>query len=61
MFGHGGNLLSWRLSYKDPRHGNPFREKWLNMSAEEREDFLKNHQLFHARHPGKPPEGNAEK
>ncbi|MDR1248498.1 MAG: hypothetical protein LBK63_04255 [Treponema sp.] len=27
----------------DPRRHNPFREKWLNMSEEERIDFLKHH------------------
>jgi hypothetical protein len=32
---------------------NPFREKWLNMSDEERKDFWENHHgLFHGRSPG---------
>jgi hypothetical protein len=31
----------------DPRRHNPFREKWLSMSEEERNDFLKyHHHLF---------------
>jgi hypothetical protein len=36
--GHGRHI-----SDDDPRLSNPFREKWLNMSDEEREDFWKHH------------------
>jgi hypothetical protein len=39
-FGHShGNFLFGNES----RRHNPFREKWLNMSEEERIDFLKHH------------------
>ena len=48
-----GRLLFGGYSHQD----NPFREKWLNMSDEERKDFWENHHgLFHGRSPG----GNAE-
>ncbi|MDR1148026.1 MAG: hypothetical protein LBK66_05285 [Spirochaetaceae bacterium] len=42
-FGHGRNRHEKFLFGNDPRRNNPFREKWLNMSEEERNDFLKHH------------------
>lgn len=48
-----GRHLFGGYSHQD----NPFREKWLAMSDEERKDFWENHHgLFHGRSPG----GNAE-
>jgi hypothetical protein len=38
LHGHGNFLFGY-----DPRRHNPFREKWLNMSEEERIEFLKHH------------------
>ncbi|MDR1105370.1 MAG: hypothetical protein LBL44_03340 [Treponema sp.] len=42
-FGHGLHGHGNFLSGDDQRRHNPFREKWLNMSEEERIDFLKHH------------------
>ena len=35
-FGRGGGF----------HHGNPFREKWMNMSEEERVEFMRTHRGF---------------
>jgi hypothetical protein len=46
-FGHGLRGYGKFLFGDDPRRHNPFREKWLSMSEEERNDFLKyHHHLF---------------
>jgi hypothetical protein len=56
-FADNGHRHGRRLFGGDSHHDNPFREKWLNMSNEERKDFWENHHgLFHGRSPG----GNAE-
>jgi hypothetical protein len=42
-FGHGRRGYGKFLFGDDPRYHNPFREKWLSMSEEERSEFLKHH------------------
>ncbi|MDR1031457.1 MAG: hypothetical protein LBL76_11380 [Treponema sp.] len=42
-FGYGWHRHGKFLFGDDPRLNNPFREKWLNMSEEERNEFWKQH------------------
>jgi hypothetical protein len=42
-FGYGRRGYGKFLFGDDPRSRNPFREKWLSMSEEERINFLKHH------------------
>ena len=49
--GLGGGGRFWALGMRGGFHqGNPFREKWMNMTNDERVDFVRKHRGFHG-HP----------
>jgi hypothetical protein len=48
---HGGRLTGAGIAGgKGYSHGNPFREKWMNMSEEQRKEFMEKHRGYHHLH-----------
>jgi hypothetical protein len=71
LFGFGSGLMHtlpmffFRGGRGRRMHGNPFREKWLSMSEDERKEFMQAHYPFgsspYTQHQMRHPENNEEK